>query len=122
MAEASAKWYSENKEYAAKAGAKWRKENPEKVYTKRAKYRANRHNACTPTTCHKTIALFELHKPEGYHLDHKVPLNKGGLHHQDNLMYVPANLNLRKSDKLLSEHPKLEAEYNQEAISPFKFI
>ena len=36
---------------------------------------------------------------EEYHVDHIKPLSKGGLHHPDNLQILPADLNLKKSDK-----------------------
>lgn len=38
--------------------------------------------------------------PEGHEVDHVIPLNKGGLHHQDNLQYLTISENRRKGDKL----------------------
>lgn len=38
--------------------------------------------------------------PAGYEVDHIVPISKGGLHHQDNLQYLPWLENRRKSNKL----------------------
>jgi hypothetical protein len=38
--------------------------------------------------------------PEGYEVDHIVPISKGGLHHQDNLQYLPWLENRRKSNKM----------------------
>lgn len=38
--------------------------------------------------------------PDGYEVDHIVPISKGGLHHQDNLQYLPWRDNRRKSNKL----------------------
>lgn len=35
-----------------------------------------------------------------HHVDHIVPLSKGGLHHQDNLQILTAEDNLKKSNKL----------------------
>lgn len=34
--------------------------------------------------------------PQGYHVDHIVPLSKGGAHHPDNLQYLPAAVNMSK--------------------------
>lgn len=36
--------------------------------------------------------------PEGYHVDHIVPLNKGGAHMPYNLQYLPEMINMRKKD------------------------
>ena len=38
--------------------------------------------------------------PKGYEVDHIIPISKGGLHHQDNLQYLPWRDNRRKSNKL----------------------
>ena len=41
--------------------------------------------------------------PKGYEVDHIIPISKGGLHHQDNLQYLPWIENRRKGNKLVSE-------------------
>ena len=38
--------------------------------------------------------------PKGYEVDHKIPISRGGLHHQDNLQYLLMAENRRKSNKL----------------------
>jgi len=38
---------------------------------------------------------------EPYHVDHKIPLSKGGQHHQDNLRPIPAEENLRKGARII---------------------
>ena len=38
--------------------------------------------------------------PDGHEVDHIIPISKGGLHHQDNLQYLPRTLNRKKSNKL----------------------
>lgn len=38
--------------------------------------------------------------PEGYEVDHRIPLSKGGLHHPSNLQYLTMPDNRRKSNKL----------------------
>lgn len=45
--------------------------------------------------------------PEGYHVDHIIPINKNGLHHENNLCYLPAKLNIAKSDKLPEQVPEI---------------
>ena len=46
------------------------------------------------------IARIYMHTPEGYEVDHIVPLAKGGAHTPDNLQYLPARANRRKHAKL----------------------
>jgi len=45
-------------------------------------------------------------RPRGYDVDHIIPLSKGGLHHQDNLQYLPSKINSSKHNKLSEEHNK----------------
>jgi len=44
-----------------------------------------------------------LHCPDGYEVDHVIPISRGGLHHQDNLQYLPTLENRRKGNKLPHE-------------------
>ena len=39
--------------------------------------------------------------PDGYEVDHIIPISKGGLHHQDNLQHLPISENRRKGNKIL---------------------
>lgn len=54
----------------------------------------------------QTRAIYQLRlalsKATGvpYHVDHRIPLSKGGKHHPDNLWVIPAVENLRKGAKL----------------------
>lgn len=41
-----------------------------------------------------------LNCPEGYEVDHIIPVSKGGLHHQDNLQYLTISENRRKNNKI----------------------
>lgn len=45
--------------------------------------------------------------PVDYHVDHIIPLAKGGKHHEANLCYLPAKLNMQKQDKLPEEVPEI---------------
>jgi 5-methylcytosine-specific restriction endonuclease McrA len=42
--------------------------------------------------------------PEGYEVDHKVPISKGGLHCPSNLQHLPMPENRRKGAKLLPQY------------------
>jgi hypothetical protein len=53
------------------------------------------------------IARIYASCPAGYHVDHIIPITKGGWHKADNLQYLPAAVNLRKMTKLdydVSDH------------------
>ena len=51
------------------------------------------------------IAIIDIYKKshslgENWHVDHTIPLSKGGLHHPDNLQIVAKKYNLEKGSKL----------------------
>ena len=48
---------------------------------------------------------------EDYHVDHKIPLSRGGKHHPDNLQVIPGWMNCAKHNKLPSEFIELCPEY-----------
>jgi HNH endonuclease len=49
----------------------------------------------------KELQQFYLNCPNGYEVDHIIPISKGGLHCLDNLQYLTISENRRKSNKLL---------------------
>lgn len=59
-------------------------------------YRARKY-AATPTDADRKL-IQEIYDtcPEGYHVDHIQALSRGGLHHQDNLQYLPISENCKK--------------------------
>jgi hypothetical protein len=63
----------------------------------KANYRARQIEAVTETTDLNLIQKIYEHCPNGYHVDHITALAIGGKHHQDNLQYLPASENCRKS-------------------------
>ena len=96
----------------------YKQANRERATAREAQRRAKKLNATPQYANLEMITAIYKHCPEGYHVDHIIPLAKGGKHHQDNLCYLPASFNISKSDKLLSEHPELNKQFNELAIFP----
>jgi hypothetical protein len=46
------------------------------------------------------IKQIYLHTPDGYEVDHIVPLSKGGTHEPSNMQYLPSRVNRRKHAKV----------------------
>jgi len=75
------------------------KANPGKVNAKNAKRRALQKQQTPSWYCHATVTeIYETAAEFGYHVDHIVPLSKGGLHSHENLQLLTAEENLYKSD------------------------
>ena len=47
------------------------------------------------------IAIFYKNCPNGYHVDHIIPVSKGGLHNVKNLQYLTPTDNFKKASKIL---------------------
>ena len=83
--------------------AQWKKDNWQsyKAYLAARKHRVKQ---ATPKWADlNAIREFYYNCPEGYHVDHIIPLNGknvSGLHCIENLQYLPAVENLRKSNKI----------------------
>jgi hypothetical protein len=59
-------------------------------------YRARLKNAIASDSDLSLIRKIYENCPERYHVDHILSLAKSGLHHQDNLQYLPISENCRK--------------------------
>lgn len=70
-------------------------------------YRARKRNAIPADADLSLIKRIYEACPDGFHVDHIVALAAGGLHHQDNLQYLPTSENCRKGKG---------SEYNQSLI------
>jgi len=106
-----------HRDYVREYGKQWAKRNPEKVkahmqgwdkrnHKKRLADNMMRHAAKLQRTPRwaDTKAIEEFYKscPEGYHVDHTVPLQGrtvSGLHVLNNLQYLPAQENLSKGNR-----------------------
>ena len=65
------------------------------------RYQAKLKNQTPADIDKKAIQIFYLNCPEGYEVDHIIPISKGGLHSLDNLQYLTISENRKKSNKLL---------------------
>lgn len=98
-----------------------KKRTTDKIYKKQNKARYHeyvvRRNTSkkhqTPPLTEKEIKKLRLYYQireylgEGWHVDHIVPISKGGLHHPDNLQVIRAEDNLSKNAKLDYEVDKI---------------
>lgn len=96
------KKYESDKKYASESHRKWRQENKDKTRLKSANERAVRLQRLPAWANRELIKEFYLNCPEGYHVDHVIPLRGklvSGLHTIENLQYLPAKENISKGNK-----------------------
>lgn len=84
-----------------------RVERPEIIKASNRKRKAIVRNALASDADLDLIKNIYKNCPKGYHVDHIIPISKGGLHHEDNLCYLPAILNMQKQAKLPEEVPEI---------------
>jgi len=68
-----------------------------------SRYRAKKYRTMAPGADHEKIKQIYLNCPVGYEVDHIIPVSRGGLHHEDNLQYLPALVNRKKGNRLVQE-------------------
>lgn len=92
-------YYATNKEKVRQYYLGWMQRNEGRVSALNAARRSRQYTA-TPKWADRTeLARFYAARPEGYHVDHIIPLRHplvSGLHVLCNLQYLPAADNLRK--------------------------
>lgn len=96
------KWIK-NSDKVRKTNKNWLDRNPKYFNHAAAKRRARLLNAIPKWADLEAIKLFYKNCPPGYHVDHIHPLQGRtvcGFHVIDNLQYLPAAENLRKSNRL----------------------
>ena len=104
-----------NKEHLVVYDKQYAKNNPDKINAIAAKRRATKLKQTPDLTRgqrQEIVDLYELstfaYEISGikHHVDHIIPLVKGGLHHPLNLQVITATENLSKNDKMPDELPK----------------
>jgi hypothetical protein len=102
---ADREYYAQNRETILARKREYDAANPDKRRALKAKRRATKRDATPDDACLATIgnvyaiaAALSERTDEDWHVDHTVPLARGGLHHEDNLQIVPAQWNLSKKD------------------------
>lgn len=80
----------------------WKKQNPKKVLANtRARQMKKKQRTPKWADLNKIKEIYR-NCPEGFHVDHIIPINGknvSGLHVETNLQYLPAETNVRKSNK-----------------------
>lgn len=107
-------WREKNKEYILQKKKEYDKANPDKVRSYCRNRRARIANSEGSHTTEDISNLFELQKGKcalckksikrGYHVDHNIPLARGGTNDKYNLQLLCAPCNVRKSARDPIEH------------------
>lgn len=108
-AQKAREWRAANPEKATKAVLKWRRANPEKRAAISARRRARERYAqpVDPKDYEAIQRIYALARRlteltgRQYHVDHLVPLSKGGLHRSNNLVAMEGRWNRRKHAHIL---------------------
>ena len=99
------KQYLSNQKTQAERWRRWRVKHLKEHTAKSALEKAKKLQRCPSWADLEAIKQFYLDRPEGYHVDHIIPLNGktvSGLHVLENLQYLLAEENWSKSNKFTS--------------------
>jgi len=114
--EYSRKWSAKNRDKRKLYEQNWRANNPDKVRAIGHNQRARKHSAKGTHTASDIRAIYAHQNGrcyycgqkvgEDYHVDHVVPLSRGGTNDPSNLVIACTHCNLSKNDKLPHEWPE----------------
>lgn len=103
-------YYDSNKdsitEFMREYSKEYRQANSDKVNFNNNKRRALKNKTGCELTENEQFAIKLMYEDASilnYHVDHIVPLSRGGKHHPDNLQIVSPSYNLSKNDKVFNE-------------------
>lgn len=95
--------YHANKEYYKEHKRKHFQQNKYEYYARGAKRRIKERIHLSDYANISLITQIYENCPEGYHVDHMIPLANGGVHYESNLCYLPAGINTAKGAKSIEE-------------------
>ena len=72
-----------------------------------SRYRAKKYRVVDPNANKAVIKEIYKNCPDGYEVDHIIPLSRGGTHHENNLQYLTILDNRRKNNRLVGP-PRFE--------------
>lgn len=100
-------WYRANRNEQLARHREWSSQNPDKIALNQARRRARERQVPETLTPQQAELLFcigeTMYPGKELHLDHIVPISKGGGTTLANMQAIPAALNLFKGDKLPRE-------------------
>ena len=104
------------KEYYSEYYKKWAEENRDKLRLKKHRYYSRKKRQLGVVSPDIIALLFEEQEGlcfycnrelQDYHLEHKIPISRGGLHDDKNLCLSCPTCNLRKKDKTAEEFQQI---------------
>lgn len=108
-------WRNNNEGYIKERDRRYRQLNKALCNTHTQSRRAKKKNATHPDhniAIEKIYQLMAIRVKKcigiGFHVDHILPINRGGYHHHINLQVIPEKLNEGKGDNLDYYHPLLK--------------
>jgi hypothetical protein len=109
---ANRRWVENNREKYNAISYKWIKNNPERAVEFAGRRRARERNACLMIGRDQQRIIDSMYDYSQrltsclgilHHVDHIIPISRGGYHIHTNMQVLPASINSRKKDKLPHE-------------------